>query len=263
MSTLEAIFLGLIQGITEFLPISSSGHLVLVQNLLGLKNIKEFIVFDVICHLGTLLAIFIVFAKKIKEIVLHEREMLYKILVALLPLFPLLFILKPIKALFDQPQYLGYFFLCTALILYVGIRFGRESSAAEMPKRSWRDALTIGLFQAFAILPGISRSGSTISGARLLGWRYEQAITFSFLLAIPTILGGVIVELSQVLLKPHDHPLPQLSWIQYAAGFLFSFIFGLISLIFLQRLATKQRFMYFVWYCLFLGILTTLYFRNF
>lgn len=259
VSTLEAIFLGLIQGLTEFLPISSSGHLVLAQSLLGMENLKDFLVFNIVCHLGTLFAIFFVFSKKIKDLFLTEKKMLLKLAIALLPLFPLVFLLKPIKDFFDQPQYLGYFFLITAFILFLGVRFGKDLPSKSLAKHPWRDALTIGLFQAIAILPGVSRSGSTISGARLLGWSYDQAITFSFLLAIPTILAGVVLELGQLLLKPQE-TLPGITWVQYATGFTFSFIFGFIALIYLQKLASKQRFMYFVWYCLFLGIVLTLYF---
>jgi undecaprenyl-diphosphatase len=262
MSIIEALFLGLIQGITEFLPVSSSGHLVLFQNILGLKNLKEYIVFDVICHLGTLLAIFLVFAKEIKELLFKDHKTFLKIVVAILPLFPLLLLMKPIKAAFEQPQYLGYFFLTTAALLYLGIRFGQNKPDNVLEKRSYKDAFIIGLFQAMAILPGVSRSGSTISGARLLGWNYDKAITFSFLLAIPTILGGVTIELGQLLFKSHAE-LPSIAFTQYAAGFITSFFFGWGSLLFLQKLATKHKFMYFVWYCLFIGLVTILYFRNF
>jgi len=264
VTTIEAIFLGIIQGLTEFLPVSSSGHLVLFQSLFGMKNIKDLIIFDMVCHLGTLLAIFIIFSEKIKAILYSEKKMLFKLFIALIPLFPLVFMLKQIKEIFDQIEYLGYFFLLTALLLYIGNRFGYEKpSNLVQPEQSFRDAFTIGLFQAIAVFPGVSRSGSTISGARLLGWSYEQAISFSFLLAIPTILASILLEIGQLLLKKNFSSLPDVSWIQYSAGFLFSFIFGLIALFYLQKLASKQRFMYFVWYCLFLGITTILYFENF
>lgn len=258
VSTLEAIFLGIVQGLTEFLPISSSGHLMLIQNLLGMNNLKEYIIFDMVCHLGTLLAIFFVFFDQIKSILFGDRQVLLKLFVAILPLFPLLLLLKPIKSLFNEPQYLGYFFLLTAFILYTGVRFGRNkpSSLVDHPIK---DALTIGLFQAGAILPGVSRSGSTITAARLLGWSYSDAITFSFLLAIPTILGGVVLEIAQIIFK-QEVTHTDLSLIQYISGFITSFLFGWASLLFLQRLATKHNFMYFVWYCLLLGIGTILYF---
>lgn len=252
MTLLEAIILGIVQGITEFLPVSSSGHLVMLQNLLGLSNLKTFIVFDMVCHLGTLLSIFLVFFKDIKEMLFKNREMFFKICVAILPLFPLLLLLKPIKSMFDSPQYLGYFFLITAALLYLGIRFGKTKP--ETKEKSYKDAFAIGLFQACAILPGVSRSGATISGARLLGWSYEKAITFSFLLAIPTILGGVTIEMAGLFLKTSAE-LPSMAISSYIAGFLTSFFFGWISLLFLQRLASKHEFMYFVWYCLILGII--------
>lgn len=260
MTTIEAILLGIIQGITEFLPISSSGHLVLAQNLLGMKNLKDLITFDIICHLGTLLAILVVFREQIKNVILKDRQTLIKLSIAILPLFPLVLLLKPIKKLFEEPQYLGFFFLITAFLLYLGIRFGQNKSEIQLTKNRYRDAFTIGLFQAGAILPGVSRSGSTISAARLLGWSYSEALTFSFLLAIPTILGGVILEMGQLFFKSSSAVHVEIPLLQYTLGFITSFIFGWGSLSFLQKLASKQQFMYFVWYCLLLGIATIFYF---
>lgn len=260
VTTLEAFFLGIIQGLTEFLPVSSSGHLLLAQNLFGMKNLKDYVAFDIICHLGTLLAIILVYFKQIKAVILVEREVLIKLSIAIIPLFPLVFLLKPIKNLFNEPQYLGFFFLLTALILYLGIRLGQNKNEKDLSKHPFRDALTIGIFQAGAILPGVSRSGSTITAARLLGWDYQQAITFSFLLAIPTVLGGVVIELAQILLKKSSITTVNISITQYAIGFITSFFFGWASLLFLQKLATKHKFMYFVWYCLFIGVASILYF---
>nr|WP_249270168.1 undecaprenyl-diphosphate phosphatase [Neochlamydia sp. AcF95] len=263
VSTIEAIFLGFIQGITEFLPVSSSGHLILAQYLLGMRNFKDLIAFDLICHLGTLLALFIAFFKKIKTLLTSEKKVLYLLFIALLPLFPLVFFLKFIKAFFDHIEYLGYFFLFTAALMYLGIRFSKEtSSVTEMSKHTWKEALTIGFFQAMAVFPGISRSGATISAARLLGWNYEHAITFSFLLAIPTLMASIIIELGQLILKRNEYILPAISWVQYLAGFFFSFLFGIIALHYLQKLASKRLFMYFIGYCLLVGMVTTLFFRN-
>lgn len=252
VTTLEAIFLGIIQGITEFLPVSSSGHLKLVQSLFGFQNLQNYIVFDLVCHLGTLLAIFLMFRKEIFSV---NRTRFQQVILGTLPLFPLLLIMKPIKALFNQPEYLGYFFMLTALLLYLGIRLGNER-----PTHATRDPLIIGTFQAMAILPGISRSGSTISAAKMLGWSSQEAITFSFMLAIPAILGGTILELFQIV--KHSESIAHISPTQYIFGFLTSFGVGYYALNLLRSLASKQKFMYFVWYCLLLGIFTTLYFNS-
>lgn len=260
VTTLEAIFLGFIQGLTEFLPVSSSGHLELGQYFLGFQDLHRYVVFDLICHLGTLCAIFLIYKQDILNSFTVNHTRMLQIILGTLPLFPLVLIIKPIKALFNEPQYLGGFFLLTALILYAGIRLGNTKNHEAMEKSKWRDALTIGLFQALAILPGVSRSGSTISAARILGWKAEEAVTFSFLLAIPAILGGATIELAQLLLKPQEATVPSLGLIQYAWGFVSSCGVGYFALALLRQLANKQKFMYFVWYCLALGSVTSLYF---
>lgn len=260
MTTLESILLGIIQGITEFLPVSSSGHLELAQHLLGMSDLHQYIIFDLVCHLGTLLAIFLILAPQIKALFTTNRERLYQVMLGTLMLFPLLLIMKPIKATFDQPEYLGPCFLFTAALLYAGIRFGKVAEPQALAKHKWRDAIVIGLFQAIAILPGVSRSGSTISGATLLGWNRQEAITFSFLLAILAILGGTTLELLQLILKHGYDTMPNVSWEQYLTGFVTSFVVGCGALLLLMKLAANERFIYFVWYCLGLGILTTLYF---
>lgn len=260
MTTLHAILLGLIQGITEFLPVSSSGHLELGQLLLGLENLDRYILFNLVCHLGTLLAILIVFLPQIKSLWTSDTTKLTQLFLGTLPLFALVPIIKPIKSTFDQPQYLGFFFLITAALLYVGMRFNTTKPKETLQKNRWRDAFTIGLFQVAAIFPGVSRSGSTISAGWLLGWERRDAVTFSFLLAIPAILGGIGFELIELFLAPTtllEHPV---TLTQYTIGFLTSFAFGYGALLLLIRLAIKEKFMYFVWYCLCLSIITTVYF---
>lgn len=261
MSTFEAIILGILQGLTEFLPVSSSGHLELGQLILGFTNLDRYIFFNLVCHLGTLLALMLVFSKDIKKAFVTDKTRLFQVVLATLPLFPLVFILKPIKAIFDQPQYLGWCFLLTSLLLYLGTRV-KAVPKAERKEHRWRDPLVIGLFQAVAILPGISRSGATLSAGRLLGWNREEALTFSFLLAIPAILGGVTLEVFQLFREQVSiTQLVGMDWRQYIAGFSTSFVVGYFALLLLMRLAVKDKFIYFVWYCLFLGTATILYFH--
>lgn len=260
MSTLHAIILGIIQGITEFLPISSSGHLKLAQSILGFENLEAFIIFDLVCHLGTLLAIFCVFYKQIQQALLTDRTRLWQVVVATLPLFPLLLIMKPIKTLFSQPEYLGYFFFLTAALLYMGIRCGWEAPSAALEKHRWRNALIVGIFQAIAILPGVSRSGSTISSARTLGISMKEAVSFSFLLAVPAILGGVTLEVGKVIATDMA-ALPAISGFHYFLGFATSFVVGMGALRLLMQVAGKNQFMYFVWYCLFIGVVSLIYFH--
>jgi undecaprenyl-diphosphatase len=258
MTTWQAFLLGLIQGITEFLPISSSGHLALGQYLLGFENLQDYILFDLVCHLGTLAAIFFVFFPIIKESLNIHHNRFWQIVLGTLPLFPLVLILKPIKALFDQPQFLGPCFLVSAALLFASLywRFPFYN------KTKWQDPLTIGLFQAAAILPGISRSGATISAARLLGWSKESALQFSFLLAIPAILGGTVLEGWQAWRTPAQTLLLLDPWV-FVVGFCTSCIVGCLSLWILIRLVIQDKWSYFAWYCLALGTATTVYFNFF
>lgn len=248
MTTVQAILLGIVQGLTEFFPVSSSGHLKLAERWLGLENLEQYIAFDLACHLGTLCSIFVIFGRDIINMLFKNRERMNQVILGTLPLFPLLLIMKPIKGLFDRPEFLGYFFIITAALIWLGMRFEPKPS-----KSKWKDALIIGSFQALAILPGISRSGSTISGARLLGWTPGEALSFSFLLAIPAILGGSVIELSKLVsLSPSE--LPSVPLAQYLVGFITSFIVGTASLHILKSLVRNHSFMYFAWYCLLLGL---------
>ncbi len=259
MTVWQAFFLGIVQGITEFLPVSSSGHLALGQYFLGFEHLQDYILFNLVCHLGTLLAILYVFFPVIKASFTTEKRLFWQVLLGTLPLFPLLLILKPLKALFDHPELLGPCFLLTAGLLFVSFywRFPLQMGL----NRRWQDPLAIGVVQAFAVLPGVSRSGATISAARLLGWQKEQALQFSFLLAIPTILGASLIESVQVwknasLVTSSLHPLV------FIVGFITSALFGYLSLWLLKRWIAQDKWIYFAWYCLVLGLATTLYFNG-
>ncbi len=257
MTLLEALLLGIIQGLTEFFPVSSSGHLEIGQKILGMKNLNQFIPFNLVCHLGTLLAILCAFRRQIKRLLLTKWK---QVICATLPLFPLLLILKPIKHMFDQPQYLGFFFLVTALVLYLGERYGHVIPKFELKKRRYQDALIIGTAQAMAILPGISRSGSTISAARLVGWEAKDAAFFSFLLAIPAILGGITLEGLQ-LLKQETPPAP-ISFGGYFVGFIVSFFVGYLALRGMMYIMERKKIMGFVWYCVMVGIVCLMLFTG-
>lgn len=257
MLTIEALILGAVQGLTEFLPVSSSGHLALVQSLMGFKDLDHYILFDLICHLGTLAVICIVFWKDIIAM-LGDSQKRLAVVLGTLPLFPLVLILKPIKALFNQPQYLGFFFMITAFLLFLSQRFSTTKESRQLFGR--RDSIIVGICQAFAILPGVSRSGSTISGARLLGWSPQEAVTFSFLLAIPAILGGTVLEMMN-LFKPDASSVMMVGWVQLAAGFAAAFGMGFLALNWLRKLAVNHKLNYFAWYCLLLGAATVIYFN--
>lgn len=258
MTLLQAILLGIVQGITEFLPVSSSGHLELAQVLLGLENLHLLILFDLCCHLGTLLAIFYVFWNQIIA-TFGDRVRLKQLAIAILPMFPLVLVLKPIKHTFDRPDLLFIFFMITALLLYLGTRFAKISSPEKRKERRWTDPLCIGIFQAAAIFPGVSRSGSTISGACLMGWSRQEALLFSFLLAIPTIFGATVLE-GYKLFKGVEGGAPGVEAVHYIAGFLTSFFVGIVALKALIQVVNKDKMMIFVWYCIGISLFSFLMF---
>jgi undecaprenyl-diphosphatase len=255
MSYFQAFILGIVQGITEFLPISSSGHLKLIELLLGLDNLEAFVSFDLFCHLGTLFAIFTAFYKDIWYILSKDRKKFFLIILATLPLVPLYFILKPIKTLYGMPQYLGFFFLVSSLLLFLGEHFSKERHNIANDKKNKIDALIIGLAQAIAILPAVSRSGATIAAARFLGWERQNAAKFSFFLAIPTIFGGLMIEGREI----YKTGFQNISIMAYAIGFLSAFLVGFFVLKILLKMLKKMSLKPFSAYLFIIGIFTIIY----
>lgn len=250
LSFLEAFLLGLVQGITEFFPVSSSGHLKLTQHLLGLKNLDQYITFDLTCHLGTVLAICTYYRKDL--LLLMQRDRLGMLLItALLPLVFLFPFLTPIKKMYASTELLGLFYLISALIIYVGHKKSLVSSST-VSRETKKEAFFIGCFQSMAIFPGISRSGSTISAAKILGWEHERAARFSFLLAIPTICGGSLLEVKELLNNPET--LQNMDPLIYLLGFLSSFSAGILSLKSLVFVLKHGYFKFFSLYCLLVSL---------
>jgi undecaprenyl-diphosphatase len=257
MTPSQAFILGIVQGITEFLPVSSSGHLQLVQYWLGINGKEHALLFSLACHLGTLCATLLVLRTPLLSL-FNAPKKLGLIAVATIPLFPLVFFFKPIKAAFETFSLLGFCFLATSLFLFLGVHFGKFLSEQQRKQKSWRDALCIGAWQACALLPGVSRSGATISGARLLGWSAEEAILFSFFLAIPATLGSTLLELSQLLKQPAQ--LAALPLQNFFIAGATAFACGWLTFRLLLR-SLHHYFSFFAWYCLFLGLATVWYFN--
>lgn len=197
MSIIQSIILGAVQGFTEFLPISSSGHLVLFQKTFHIN--EQALFFDVMLHFGTVIPLFIIFRKEIKEITtdpFHNRLLGY-LIIGTLPAVVIGFLFKDIfEKLFASGASVGIEFLITAVILWLIER--KKSGTRLLDKMKPRDSLVIGFTQALAIFPAISRSGITISGALFQGLDRKFAAKFSFLLAIPSILGASVIELKDV-----------------------------------------------------------------
>jgi undecaprenyl-diphosphatase len=200
MGVLEAIFLGAVQGVTEFLPVSSSGHLVLFQKLLGISGPTLF--FDTLVHGGTLIAVFVVLWRDIWDILRRIVQPLtgYLILATLPAVAAALVFGDAVEEAFNSGTFLGFAFLATSGLLVLAEFFSKRARFLKGKREmDWLDALAIGLLQALAIVPGVSRSGSTLSGALSRGLKRDFAARFSFLLSIPAILGALILQTKDLL----------------------------------------------------------------
>ena len=270
MTILEAIVLGILQGLTEFLPVSSSGHLVLMQHFLGIKESQVF--FDVMLHFGTLGAVIIVYHQLIGALVrtsflalvqgdfyqhplsaigkTPHLRLIWFLLLGSIPTGLIAVLFKDsLEAIFGKPIVVACMLIITGIILQLS-RLGQKRPRAEAPLRAWHTPL-IGIAQGLAITPGISRSGSTISISLLLGLSPQVAAQYSFLLSIPAILGAVIIKLKdvgEITIAPAV----------IVAGILTSFIVGYIALRLLLAMLNRGKFSIFSYYCFALGIVAAM-----
>lgn len=251
MTWLKMILLSIIQGISEFLPISSSGHLVIAESLLGIQADQTDI--NIVLHAGTLLSILIFYRKTIFRLLGQDFKVILLLIVGTLPVVVIGLAAKKYAEHYLESSLLaGCMLPITGLILLMIPRIPqKEQSYTEI---TYKQALIIGFAQAIAILPGISRSGSTIVAGLFTGMSRQSAATFSFLLAIPAIGGATILELAEILSNPHiSTPLSLL-----AVGAIISAIVGLISLWLLVRWLEKGKLHYFAYWCIPLGIVITI-----
>ena len=255
MEFVHAIILGLVQGIAEFLPISSSGHLVIVDALLrdlcGTAVPSEGATMGIALHFGTLMSILVVYRKDFR-LVLADRYLVLMIVAATVPMGVIGILFKSqIEQAFQEPILAGAALLVTAVFLVVGRWLQRhDESDSHIGLRS---ALTIGLFQAVAVVPGISRSGSTIAAGMACGHARASAARFSFLIAIPAIGGASLMQLKDILTgeaSASGNPLA------IALGTVIAFAVGVVALRWLLRLVVADRLHLFAVYCSVAGILT-------
>ncbi len=274
MNSTEAIILGIIQGLTEFLPVSSSGHLVLFQKLFGLKEAELF--FDVCVHLGTLLAVMVVFRQEIKNIILAlmrfisstgpkknilqkiesdpDLKMALLIVIGSIPTAVLGFLFRGIAdRLFASAFLAGLMLMVTGLLLWLTRWAATRVEQPGADRLTPKNALIIGVVQGLAIIPGISRSGSTISIALLLGIRREMAARYSFLLSIPAIIGAGLLSFKEGLSQT-DQAI-QISLLGAVAAALV----GYGALKSLLHVVKKGRLHLFAPYCWMTGILAIVF----
>jgi undecaprenyl-diphosphatase len=257
----QSIFLGLVQGITEFLPISSSGHLVIAERFLNVK--AGDLVFEVMVHLGTLAAVIIYFRRRLFDISLalinslsrgekteadkSNLRLAWFLILGTIPAGLFGFFMEDlVEAAFASPRWTSGEFIVTGLVLISTIW------ARDRGKRlnNW-NTIAIGVAQAISIMPAISRSGSTISAGMFSGINKEKAAEFSFLLSIPAIAGATVLKTPDFL---NLLPKPDILWI-YLAGTIVSGVIGYLSIEWLLDIIKKGKFFYFGVYCILIGVL--------
>ncbi len=255
MSWFEALILGIIQGLTEFLPISSSGHLEIGKVLLD-SGVEKSMTFTVVVHGATVLSILFVFWKDIYKLIKEvfsfrwnsSNQYTAKLLLSMLPVLVVgLFFKEDVESLFTGNLVLvGSMLLVTALLLAFTYFF-----KAKERKVNFFHSVIIGISQAFAVLPGISRSGATISTALLLGVRREEATRFSFLMVIIPIIGANFKDLADKDLSAGV----EIGILPLAIGFLAAFLSGLLACKWMIKIVNRGNLIYFVFYCLIIGLL--------
>ncbi len=243
---IDAFILGIIQGIAEWLPVSSSGHLVLAQQFFKLGG---GISFDVFLHFSALIVVLIFFRDDILKIgkaffTLDKESYEFKLAIYIVSASIVTaifgFLLKSRKDLLNNLSVVGFSFLFTSILLFFSKRETHK-------KLNFKKAIFIGFMQGLALLPGVSRSGSTIAGAKIVGVNDKDAFRFSFLIVIPAILGAMIMELREIkLIQPEF----------LMVGFFTSLIISFFSITLLKKMVIKNRLHYFGYYCFFLSILT-------
>ena len=270
MSYISAIILGLVQGVAEFLPISSSGHLSLFQHFFQLTDVEhDHMFFDVLLHLGTLVAVFFAYRRDIAELLreffcmvhlrklpqgqtpdIPARRMILMIIVATLPLLLVFPIRDQVELLYQNTFFIAFALVLTGTLLFVSDRMPRGHKTAGTATMG--DAILVGLAQAVAVVPGLSRSGTTISAGMARGFDRTYAVKFSFLMSIPAVLGANILSIVDAVKAGIDTSLLPM----YLVGVLVAMVSGYASISLLRFIARKGRFGGFAYYCWGAGLVT-------
>lgn len=276
MDILKAVFGGIIQGLTEFLPVSSSGHLAIFNNLFDF-GFDDAILFTLILHLGTLVAVFIAYFKDIKELFvgfctlvvrIFMGKFKYKnltagerfvilIFVATVPLVIGALIDKKIEWLSGNTKLIGGFLIINSVILFLSDRIKTPNVSVTEKTANPKQALLVGLWQFIALPPGISRSGMTITGGLMNGFNRTFAVKFSFIMSIPAILGGSVFKIADFVKSGEEITRSMIAFC--AVGFICAFIFGFFAIILLRMIAKNRRFYIFAIYCLIAGLLALIF----
>jgi len=248
MTTPQAIISGVVQGITEFFPISSSGHLVILHSLFGVR--EETVAFDVFLHFGTLISIVVFFRKDIINMLGRDRKMLKFILAACVPTFIMGILFKDaVEALFSNVRFVGAALIATGIfLLFASLSAICRKSLHKTGPLGMVNSIVIGIAQGIAIVPGISRSGSTIGTALIAGLDEETSLKFSFLLALPVILGANLLKARHIYGN-----LVSIDTIPFIAGGAAAAITGFLAIKAMFGILRKNMFFLFGIYCILAG----------
>ena len=269
MTYLMSVILGFVQGVAEFLPISSSGHLSILQNFFGMEEPDN--LFNVLLHFATLLAVFIAYRRDIAEMIVEffrgvgalasrnrssqpvppARRLVMMIILGTLPLFLVVPVQDKVEAMGASNLFVGLALLATGIILFFSDRMARGHKTARTA--TVVDALLVGCAQAVAVIPGLSRSGSTIAAGMALGFDRNFAVRFSFLLSMPAVLGATLLKVIDVAQEGTVDPavLPI-----YLVGMVVAGVVGYFSIQLVKLLAQKDKFGKFAYYCWAVGLIT-------
>lgn len=268
MNAFHAILLGLVQGLTEFLPVSSSGHLTLVQTLFGLSTESNNMLFNVLLHFGTLLSVVVAFWSDIRELFVEffrwigagfrvqgqpYRRFIIMLLLSIVPMFAILPIKDTIENAFQSPLLVGCMLLVTALILYLSEKFPKGHKTEQ--NASYLDGFLVGVCQCFAVLPGLSRSGTTMIAGLSRGFQRDFAVRFAFIMSLPVILGANILEVGEAVATSAGTGVPLYI---YLIGIVTSMVSGLAAIKMVRFVARRGNFRPFVVYCAAIGLITIL-----
>jgi len=253
MTTFEALIIGILQGITEFLPVSSSGHVLLFQRIFGHEEHK--LTFNIVVHIGTLVPILIIYRERVISLIKNPfQKMSYLIILGTLPLvFAVLFFSDFIDLLFSG-TFLAIGFTATGVLLLVSDNIKDTHKKSE--DITYKDSICVGLIQMLAIAPGVSRSGSTIVGGLFCGLDRKTAANYSFLLAIPAIVGGLVLEIRDIITGASQ--IENIFTMPMFAGFFASMIAGFFAIKLMLKLVVKSKLSYFAYYMFLVAFLVLL-----
>ena len=246
---IKYILLGVVQGLTEFLPVSSSGHLVILQKVLGIPDHQ--VAISVALHLGTLLAIAVFFGKDILNLFRDFKRLFLVVVVVIITGVIGVLGKNFFENFFSSVKLIGVAWVFTGILLISTKRI----TQLNRDELKFKDALILGLTQSLAIVPGISRSGITLSTLFFRKVNRDLAFSFSFLVSIPIILGAVVLESKKIA------AIAKTDIINLGIGMVFSFVVGLAALLFLRKVIHREKFYYFGYYCLLMAAVTWLFIR--